>query len=145
MQEIDFYLVDAFSDTSFGGNPAAVCPLKEWLPDETLLKMAQQHSPTWMVGVPTMLTLLLMHPLLAEVDMSRLRLIVVGGSNVEPVLLQRLQQQFPGVSIMNLYGLSETSGAIVMTPWQADQQALLHSIGKPLQGAQLRVAGADGE
>ena len=44
MQEIDFYLVDAFSDTSFGGNPAAVCPLKEWLPDETLLKMAQQHN-----------------------------------------------------------------------------------------------------
>jgi fatty-acyl-CoA synthase len=32
---------------------------------------------------------------------------------------------------MNLYGLSETSGAIVMT-WLADQQALLHSIGKPL-------------
>ncbi|HHL0035094.1 PhzF family phenazine biosynthesis protein [Enterobacter mori] len=44
MQEIDFYLVDAFSDTSFGGNPAAVCPLKAWLPDETLLSMAQQHN-----------------------------------------------------------------------------------------------------
>lgn len=44
MQEIDFYLVDAFSNTTFGGNPAAVCPLKEWLPDETLLKMAQQHN-----------------------------------------------------------------------------------------------------
>ncbi|MBM3070278.1 PhzF family phenazine biosynthesis protein [Lelliottia sp. RWM.1] len=44
MQEIDFYLVDAFSDASFGGNPAAVCPLKAWLPDETLLRMAQQHN-----------------------------------------------------------------------------------------------------
>lgn len=44
MQEIEFYLVDAFSDKSFGGNAAAVCPLEEWLPDETLLKMAQQHN-----------------------------------------------------------------------------------------------------
>lgn len=44
MQEIDFYLVDAFSDRAFGGNAAAVCPLQEWLPDETLLKMAQQHN-----------------------------------------------------------------------------------------------------
>ncbi|WP_368543254.1 PhzF family phenazine biosynthesis protein [Enterobacter soli] len=44
MQEIDFYLVDAFSETSFGGNPAAICPLKAWLPDETLLRMAQQHN-----------------------------------------------------------------------------------------------------
>ena len=44
MQEINFYLVDAFSDHNFGGNAAAVCPLTEWLPDETLLKMAQQHN-----------------------------------------------------------------------------------------------------
>ena len=44
MQEIDFYLVDAFSDTAFGGNAAAVCPLEAWLEDETLLKMAQQHN-----------------------------------------------------------------------------------------------------
>ncbi|EKS7193549.1 PhzF family phenazine biosynthesis protein [Enterobacter ludwigii] len=44
MQEIDFYLVDAFSDRAFGGNATAVCPLEEWLPDETLLNMAQQHN-----------------------------------------------------------------------------------------------------
>ncbi|MEL4013655.1 PhzF family phenazine biosynthesis protein [Dryocola clanedunensis] len=44
MQPIDFYMVDAFSDTTFGGNAAAVCPLTEWLPDETLLKMAKQHN-----------------------------------------------------------------------------------------------------
>lgn len=44
MQTIDFYMVDAFSDCTFGGNAAAVCPLTEWLPDELLLKMAQQHN-----------------------------------------------------------------------------------------------------
>jgi len=44
MQTIDFYLVDAFSDHTFGGNAAAVCPLTEWLPDDLLLKMAQQHN-----------------------------------------------------------------------------------------------------
>lgn len=44
MQEIDFYLVDAFSDATFGGNAAAVCPLEAWLPDRTLLNMAKQHN-----------------------------------------------------------------------------------------------------
>jgi PhzF family phenazine biosynthesis protein len=44
MKEIEFYLVDAFSDRAFGGNPAAVCPLEAWLPDDVLLKMAQQHN-----------------------------------------------------------------------------------------------------
>ncbi len=44
MQEIEFYLVDAFSEGSFGGNPAAVCPLPAWLPDETLLNMTREHN-----------------------------------------------------------------------------------------------------
>ncbi|WP_312979676.1 PhzF family phenazine biosynthesis protein [Atlantibacter sp.] len=44
MQTIDFYMIDAFSNKTFGGNAAAVCPLTEWLPDETLLKMAKQHN-----------------------------------------------------------------------------------------------------
>ncbi len=44
MQPVDFYMVDAFADTTFGGNAAAVCPLTEWLPDNTLLKMAKQHN-----------------------------------------------------------------------------------------------------
>lgn len=44
MHTIDFYMVDAFSDRTFGGNAAAVCPLTEWLPDAQLLKMAQQHN-----------------------------------------------------------------------------------------------------
>lgn len=44
MTEIPFYLVAAFSDQPFAGNPAAVCLLKKWLPDELLLKMAQQHN-----------------------------------------------------------------------------------------------------
>ncbi|MCT4703818.1 PhzF family phenazine biosynthesis protein [Enterobacteriaceae bacterium H20N1] len=44
MQPIDFYMVDAFADSTFGGNAAAVCPLTEWLPDDTLLKMSKQHN-----------------------------------------------------------------------------------------------------
>ncbi len=44
MQYIDFYMVDAFSNSTFGGNAAAVCPLDEWLPDDLLLKMAKQHN-----------------------------------------------------------------------------------------------------
>lgn len=44
MTEIPFYLVAAFSDQPFAGNPAVVCLLKEWLPDELLLNMARQHN-----------------------------------------------------------------------------------------------------
>ncbi|WP_058910008.1 PhzF family phenazine biosynthesis protein [Entomohabitans teleogrylli] len=44
MQPIDFWMVDAFSETTFDGNAAAVCALSDWLPDEVMLKMARQHN-----------------------------------------------------------------------------------------------------
>lgn len=44
MLTVPLYLIDAFSDRPFGGNPAAVCPLVDWLPDDVLLNMAQEHN-----------------------------------------------------------------------------------------------------
>jgi PhzF family phenazine biosynthesis protein len=38
------FVVDAFTDTPFGGNPAAVVPLSEWLPDDILQSIAAQHN-----------------------------------------------------------------------------------------------------
>ena len=44
MSEYPIYQIDAFADKVFKGNPAAVVPLKSWLPDETLLKVAQENN-----------------------------------------------------------------------------------------------------
>ncbi len=38
------FIVDAFTSRLFGGNPAAVCPLTEWLPDETMQLLAAEHN-----------------------------------------------------------------------------------------------------
>lgn len=40
----EIYQVDAFTDSIFGGNPACVVPLQTWLPDEILLKIAQENA-----------------------------------------------------------------------------------------------------
>ena len=42
--QIDIYQIDAFTDKLFGGNPAAVCPLKEWLKDDILLNIAKENN-----------------------------------------------------------------------------------------------------
>jgi PhzF family phenazine biosynthesis protein len=36
--------VDAFADRPFTGNPAAVMPLEQWLPDETLQAIAEENN-----------------------------------------------------------------------------------------------------
>lgn len=42
--EIPIYQVDAFARRQFAGNPAAVCPLKAWLPDATLQAIAAENN-----------------------------------------------------------------------------------------------------
>jgi len=42
--KFDCYQIDAFTDKIFGGNPACVVPLKEWLPDDVLLKITQENA-----------------------------------------------------------------------------------------------------
>ncbi|MFW2476010.1 MAG: PhzF family phenazine biosynthesis protein [Sediminibacterium sp.] len=44
MSSYPIYTVDAFTDHVFGGNPAAVCPLKEWLPTETMQQLAAENN-----------------------------------------------------------------------------------------------------
>ncbi|NCB50608.1 MAG: PhzF family phenazine biosynthesis protein [Clostridia bacterium] len=38
------YVVDAFTDKIFGGNPAAVCVMGTWLPDLTMMKIADENN-----------------------------------------------------------------------------------------------------
>lgn len=42
--KIQIFQIDAFTNKLFGGNPAAVCPLKEWLDDELLQKIAAENN-----------------------------------------------------------------------------------------------------
>lgn len=42
--KLDLYQVDAFTNQLFGGNPAAVVPLKEWLKDEMMQQLAMENN-----------------------------------------------------------------------------------------------------
>jgi PhzF family phenazine biosynthesis protein len=42
--ELPIYQVDAFASALFRGNPAAVCPLEDWLPDEILQNIAAENN-----------------------------------------------------------------------------------------------------
>lgn len=41
---LTIYQVDAFTSKLFGGNPAAICPLEKWLPDELMQKLASENN-----------------------------------------------------------------------------------------------------
>src|SRR5258706_10353990 len=41
---LPYYHVDAFTGKLFSGNPAGVCPLEQWLPDEVLQRIATENN-----------------------------------------------------------------------------------------------------
>ena len=41
---LPIYQIDAFASESFTGNPAAVCPLQNWLPDATMQAIAAENN-----------------------------------------------------------------------------------------------------
>src|SRR5215469_10848181 len=41
---IPLFQVDAFTSRTFGGNPAAVCPLSEWLAEATMQAIAAENN-----------------------------------------------------------------------------------------------------
>ena len=42
--KLTIYQIDAFTNQVFSGNPAAVCPLKVWLPDSILQAIAEENN-----------------------------------------------------------------------------------------------------
>ena len=42
--QLNIYQVDAFAEKVFSGNPAAVVPLEEWLPDATMQHIAMENN-----------------------------------------------------------------------------------------------------
>jgi len=113
-------------------------------PEAALTDIAA-HRATIFGGVPTMWTLMLGHPSLAEHDLSSLRSAVIGGSNADPALCAAIVAACPDARLTNLYGLSESSGACVMSPLDDDLAAVSRSIGRPSGGVEVAVVDPDGQ
>ncbi|WP_027503063.1 class I adenylate-forming enzyme family protein [Rhodococcus sp. UNC363MFTsu5.1] len=106
----------------------AIALLTRFHPDLVVDVMAGV-GVTMFVGVPTMYKMVLGADSAAGVDVSSVRLCVVGGSNLEPALAEQVATRFGGVRIANLYGMSETSGACVISPPGDSLETVGRSIG----------------
>jgi acyl-CoA synthetase (AMP-forming)/AMP-acid ligase II len=120
------------------------CDLIPMFDPNQIIEKAKVNPPTIMPGVPTMHTLLLMNENISTLNSENVRVVITGGSNAEPALLNTLYKTFPKATVMNLYGLSESSGALVLSPWDSDFDTTVRSIGKPIGDFQVKVVDKQG-
>jgi len=95
-----------------------------------IAKAIEAHRVTHIFLVPVLLMLMQQIPQVRETDMSSLQLLLYGASPISDEVLQGAMRLLPGTDFMQVYGLTETTGAITYLP-PADH--------KP--GGRLRSAG----
>jgi len=122
----------------------ATCELIPIFDPRLIIERAKANPPTIVAGVPTMHMLLLMNENFASLNTDSVRLVISGGSNADPALLTQLYEAFPKAKVMNLYGLSESSGAVVLSPWNSNFDATVQSIGKPIGNFQVKIVDKKG-
>jgi len=112
-----------------------------------VLRMIQEERATGMSMVPTMAVALLNCAELGSFDVSSVEAVMVGGAASSPELVARLEQAFPGATVVSGYGLTETSPVASSArdkstvPYANDEDRQRHraSTGWPLPGCEIRV------
>jgi acyl-CoA synthetase (AMP-forming)/AMP-acid ligase II len=86
-------------------------------PDPTLIAQAiERHRVTHIFLVPVLLQFMQLIPEVAACDLSSLRLMLYGASPISEDVLRGAMRMLPNTKFMQVYGLTEVTGAITMLP-----------------------------
>jgi long-chain acyl-CoA synthetase len=105
------------------------------------MEIMQRDHVSYFAGVPTMYFYLLNHPDAGKYDLSSLRFCSSGGAAM-PVEVMHAFNKRHGVTILEGYGLSETSPVASFN--HLDRAPKPGSIGTPIWGVQMRCVDAEG-
>jgi HIP---CoA ligase len=109
----------------------------------TSLRLIGDEKITVLPGPPTLYASLLDHPARRGADLSSLRLAVTGAAVVPVALVERMRAElFPDVVIA--YGLTEACGTVTIGDRHADAQTIASTVGRPIAGTEVVIAGQDG-
>ncbi|WP_436740121.1 FadD3 family acyl-CoA ligase [Streptomyces sp. BBFR102] len=106
------------------------------------LRLIEEEKITVLPGPPTVFTTLLDAPGRDRHDLSSLRLAVTGAATVPVALVTRVRAElFPVV--VTAYGLTESCGTATVCRAGDDDETIARTAGRPIDGVEIRVAGAD--
>ena len=111
-------------------------------PAPVLRAMADRRA-TLLSAAPTLLDLLVAHPDLPGTDLSALDVLFTGGMTVTPAFVDRVESRF-GARLSITFGMTETCGAVLQTAPTDPDRIRRETVGAPLAGTDVRIAGPDG-
>jgi long-chain acyl-CoA synthetase len=115
--------------------------LIEGIYPKTVAAAISDHRVTCMMAVASIYDTLARLPLSAPFDLSSLRIPESGGMFTHPTLEEKFRERF-GVSIIPVWGSTETSGIALVSPVSGERRA--GSMGKPSPYYDVKVVGEEG-
>ena len=106
------------------------------------VKEIGKYPFTTITGVNTLFNAMVNNPDFANIDLSQLRLTLGGGMAVQRAVAERWKQ-ITGVTLIEAYGLTETSPAATMNP--VDLSEYNGSIGLPISSTIVSIRNDDGK
>lgn len=108
-----------------------------------MVELIAQHRVTHTFLVPTVVQSLLDVPGVKQADLSSLKWLMYGAAPMGDVLLRRAMDMLR-CEFIQAYGMTETSGSVVLLPPsdhapEGPRAKLLHSVGRAVDWVQLRV------
>ncbi|MGL4186804.1 MAG: AMP-binding protein, partial [Thiotrichaceae bacterium] len=106
------------------------------------LKELQKHAFTFISGVNTLFNAMLNHPDIHKVNFSALKITLGGGMAVQRAVADKWKQ-VTGVTLLEAYGLTETSPAVCINP--VDLPEYNGMIGLPLSSTEVSIRDINGD
>jgi acyl-CoA synthetase (AMP-forming)/AMP-acid ligase II len=107
-----------------------------------LAALSQQERPTYLVSSPTGFAMMMSNPNGIGDRLMSAKLIVFGGAMTALSVLEKIEPS--GARLSSVYGQTETCGIITRTLPQDRLVVHAETIGKPIEGAEARIADAAG-
>lgn len=121
----------------------AQCVLAPAFDASSLVADLADHGVTNVLVAPTMLQMMVDVADVERADYSTVRSIVYGSAPISLPLLRRTQEVF-GAELMQVYGLTETCGAVVQLGPTDHYGSRLASVGLPYPWVELQIRDANG-
>ena len=111
---------------------------------DAVLDLIESRRLTDMLLVPAMMQMLIDSPAIKGRDTSSVQRIMYGASPASEALLDRAMKAIPTASLMQVYGMTETSAVMTVLPWsmhtpEGRKQNKLRSGGRSSLHVQVRI------
>jgi acyl-CoA synthetase (AMP-forming)/AMP-acid ligase II len=138
------YHKNALNAIKQGLTAGATLPLLPQFDIERYIETIGRYRCTVISGVPTMMAMLLTRKdLLARIDTTSVRTIMMGSAPSSPQLIRELRATFPNAEPLVVYGVTE-GGPVPLGPHPEGKPRPIGSLGVPYPGTEAKLVGGSG-